>query len=268
MAQRKSSLPKFFKGIALFTPGGDLVYSIDPNKQARWHLHLCLTLQEVFGLVEPPYFLLPGYTATIDRWQNYQTGQVEVCAEVHPAVARHLPILQVLFETKNSWQIVAWREEHCSPVIFETYRQEFPQLWEERDLIIRLDPEHPYRDSKNLATDISKVESHSTNLWSAKTGTTRSWRFPDNHRGYVLLLFVASNNINTQQTLDSIHSILEKGLSCPYNLKIIDITKNPEQAEKNQVLATPTLLRIWPKPIKRILGELTDLERIIKILSS
>ncbi len=283
MTQLQSSLPEFFKGIALFTPGGDLVYSIDPNKQARWHLHLCLTLQEVFELSEPPYFLLPGYTATIDRWQNPQTGKVEVYAEVYPPVARYLPLLQVLFAAESSWQVVPWREEHCNPGIFEGYRQEFPQLWEPRDLIIRLNPEQPYHDTRNLVQDRINATSNSASLPVGKASIRESSRnrrvldtvplsksgeSPQNHRGYVLLLFIASNNVNTNQTLDSIHYILEKGLSSPYNLKIIDITKNPEQAEKNQVSATPTLVRIWPEPIKKIVGALTDLERVIKIISS
>ncbi|MGK7899462.1 MAG: circadian clock KaiB family protein [Xenococcus sp. (in: cyanobacteria)] len=283
MTQRKSSLPKFFKGIALFTPGGDLVYSIDPNKQAHWHLHLCLTLQKVFDLSEPPYFLLPGYTATIDRWQNPQTGKVEVCAEVYPPVARYLPLLQVLFALESSWQVVPWREEHCNPGILDNYRQEFPQLWEPRDLIIRLNPEQPDHDTRSVAQDRINATSNSASLPARKAVITQSPRdvrvldtfpikglrkLPQNYRGYVLLLFIASNNINTNQTLDSIHYILEKGLSSPYNLKIIDIIKNPEQAEKNQVSATPTLVRIWPQPIKKIVGALTDLERVIKIVSS
>ncbi len=268
MTQSKSPLPQFFKGIALFTPGGDLVYGIDAHKQVRWHLHLCLALQEVFGLSEPPYFLLPGYTATIDRWQNQQTGKIEVCAEVYPAVARYLPLLQVLFGGEEHWQVVPWREEYCNPGILETYHQEFPQLWEARDLIIRLDPDNPYHDARSFSPDWAKMRSRTTNLRATKQISSRSDKSHQNNRSYVLLLFIASNNINTNQTLDNIHYILERGLLSPYTLKIIDITKNPEQAENNQVSATPTLVRIWPKPIKRIVGELTDLERIIKIISS
>jgi len=265
----QSSLPKSFKGIALFTPGGDLVYGIDANKQVRWHLHLCLALQEVFGLSEPPYFLLPGYTATIDRWQNPQTRKLEVCAEVYPPVAQYLPLLQVLFGIEEHWEILPWQEEYCNPVILESYRQEFPQLWEERDLIIRLDPKNPYLDTKNFAVDLATMELNSANLRSRNaTPLAKSDKSHQNNRGYVLRLFIASNSINTNKTLDNIHHILEKGLSSPYTLKIIDITKNPEQAESNHISATPTLVRIWPKPIKRIVGELTDVERIIKIVSS
>ncbi|MFM7558989.1 MAG: circadian clock protein KaiB, partial [Cylindrospermopsis raciborskii] len=60
----KPSLPQVFKGIALFTPGGDLIYCIDPSKQKRWHLHLCGVLQQILNLSEPPHFLVPCYTAT------------------------------------------------------------------------------------------------------------------------------------------------------------------------------------------------------------
>ncbi|MFM6041706.1 MAG: circadian clock protein KaiB, partial [Dolichospermum sp.] len=43
----KLSKPQLFKGIALFTPGGDLIYCIDPSKQGRWHLNLCAALREI-----------------------------------------------------------------------------------------------------------------------------------------------------------------------------------------------------------------------------
>ena len=263
-----ASLPQSFKGIALFTPGGDLVYGIDANKQVRWHLHLCLALQEALSLPEPPYFLLPGYTATIDRWQNRQTGKFEVCAEVYPLVARYIPLLQVLFGLDVPWQVLPWQEEYCNPAIFETYRQEFPQLWEEQDLVIRLDSDNPYLENRNIAADLAIIELNSANIRASRQATANMSQSHQNNRGYVLRLFIASNHINTNQTLDNIHQILEKGLSSPYTLKIIDITKNPEQAEKNQISATPTLVRIWPKPIKRIVGEFTDIERIIKIISS
>ena len=268
MTQRKSALPRFFKGIALFTPGGDLVYGIDAKKQVRWHLHLCLALQEVFELPEPPYFLLPGYTATLDRWQNHHTGKIEVCAEVYPPVLRYLPLLEVLFGIEHNWQVVPWREEHCHPEIIETYRQEFPQLWEERNVIMRLDPDKPYGEPRKFDPDLVNTKSKTVNSSPENYPSASALRHQQNNRGYVLLLFIASNNLQINQTLDNIHQILEGGLSQPYTLKIIDITKNPEQAESHQVSATPTLLRIWPKPVKRIVGELADIEQIAKIVFS
>lgn len=49
-------LPQVFKGIALFTPGGDLIYGIDPHKQTQWHSHLCQGLQAIMGLTDSPHF--------------------------------------------------------------------------------------------------------------------------------------------------------------------------------------------------------------------
>ena len=268
MTRRTSTLPRFFKGIALFTPGGDLVYGIDAKKQVRWHLHLCLALQEVFELSEPPYFLLPGYTATLDRWQNYQTGKIEVCAEVYPPVARYIPLLRVLFGIEHHWQVVPWQEEHCHPAIIETYRQEFPQLWEERNIVMRLDSDNPHGNTRKIFPDLVNIKSKTANSPLNHYSSASALRHQQNNRVYVLLLFIAGNNLEINQTLDNIHQILEGGLSQPYNLKIIDITKNPEQAETHQVSATPTLVRIWPKPVKRIVGDLANIEQIIKIISS
>ncbi|MGL5793633.1 MAG: circadian clock KaiB family protein, partial [Waterburya sp.] len=149
-------LPDIFKGIALFTPGGDLIYGIDPSKQAQWHIHLCLGLQEIWGLTDSPHFLVPGYTATVERWLDPHTQQVKAIAEVYPSVQRYIPLLQVLFdlEPTTNWQIAPWQEEHCNRAVIETYRQKFPQLWEERDLIIRLDP----KQSPQLATESNNSE--------------------------------------------------------------------------------------------------------------
>lgn len=95
----KLSKPQLFKGIALFTPGGDLMYCIDPNKQGRWHLNLCAALQEILDLPEPPHFLVPCYTATIDHWLNPRTQQVQIFAEAYPAVIRHQAVLNAIFGT-------------------------------------------------------------------------------------------------------------------------------------------------------------------------
>lgn len=95
------SSSQLFKGIALFTPGGDLIYSIDPNKQGRWHSHLCAALQEILDLPEPPHFLVPCYTATIDHWLDPRTQQVQTFAEAYPAVIRHQAILNTLFSREE-----------------------------------------------------------------------------------------------------------------------------------------------------------------------
>jgi circadian clock protein KaiB len=241
-------LPNIFKGIALFTPGGDLIYGIDPSKQAQWHIHLCLGLQEIWGLSDSPHFLVPGYTATVERWLDPQTQQIKAIAEAYPRVQRYIPLLQVLFdlEPTTNWHIAPWQEEYCNRAVIETYHQKFPQLWSERDLIIRLDP----KQSAQLATEISSSDAIN----------------PEQVGSYVFRLFISSDNATAEKTLSSIHQLLEQGLDSPYSLKVIDIKKNPEQAIINQVVVTPTLVRVEPKPVRRIVGQFDDIQRVLSII--
>ena len=265
MKDRQCSLPKIFKGIAVFTPGGDLIYGIDPNKQARWHMHLCLGLQNIWGLSEPPHFLVPGYTATVEQWLDPQTQQIRIIAEAYPAVQRYIPLLTVLFDLKipEIWQIAPWQEEYCDCAIVETYRQQFPQLWEDRDLIVRFDPihsNHLLATSEDRGTDTEDYGLH------GKSSISRPHR--ERTGSYILYLFISGDRPNAEQTLATIHQVLERGLTTPYTLKVIDIHKNPEQAEIHQISATPTLVRVSPLPIRRIVGQLDDIQQVLRIISS
>ena len=296
MIHNQKSLPRLFKGIALFTPGGDLIYGIDSSKQAHWHIHLCLGLQQILGLSESPHFLVPGYTATVDRWLEARTQQIRTSAEIYPAVQRYQPLLRVLFETEEVvWHTVPWQEEYCSPLILETYRHQFPQLWEDHNLIIRLDPKSNSQSGnlpkirtaeyfsqlsqrQNLAANVSRDsgrEENGSNILLPQTPSKTNQDikpFSDssaiNNSGYVLRLFISSDNAAVEKTLTKIHQILEEGLVYPYTLKVIDISKNPEQAENYHISATPTLVRVWPQPIRRIVGQLDDFERVLQIISS
>jgi circadian clock protein KaiB len=242
-------LPELFKGIALFSPGGDIVYCIDPSKQGHWHLNLCAALQEALGLSEPPHFLVPAYTATIDRWFDPQSRQIKTIAEVYPAVQRYQSLLNAIFETNNlQWQTASWQDEFCNPFVLETYRDQFPQLWETHNLIMK------YHPLDYLNPSFPDIAPDSDNYYP-----------PQN---YVLRLFVSGNNATTKQTLKTIHQLLEKELRYPYSLKVIDVSQYPEQAEINQVSAIPTLVRVWPQPVRRIVGELEDLPRILQILAN
>jgi len=81
-------------------------------------------------------------------------------------------------------------------------------------------------------------------------------------------LFVSGNNVATERTLKSLHEILEQSLRHPYTLKVIDVIKYPEQAEADRVSATPTLVKVWPRPIRRIIGDLDNVDKLLQVLSS
>jgi circadian clock protein KaiB len=62
-----------------------------------------------------------------------------------------------------------------------------------------------------------------------------------------LRLFVSGNSALTERTLQRLHQLLEKSLGPPYTLKVVDVFKHPEQAEADQISATPPLIKVWPK---------------------
>lgn len=236
-----------FKGIALFTPGGDLIYCIDPDKQNRWHLHLCAALQEVMNLPEPPHFLTPCFAATVDRWQDPQTQKIQTIAEAAPAVLRYQALLNVIFETENLiWQPAQLPEGVCDPAVLMTYCHQFPQLWQAHDLVIRF--EQMLRPAAEAAV-------------AARSPAAET-------QGYVFRLFVSGHSTATERTLQTLHHLLEQCLGHPYTLKVIDVFQHPEQAELDQVSATPTLVKVWPPPVRRIVGNLDNVDQLLRVLGS
>ncbi len=306
----KSLFPKLFKGIALFTPGGDLIYGIDPTKQGHWHLHLCACLQELLRLPEPPHFLVPGYTATIDRWLDHRTQELRQSAEMYQPVGHHQALLNSVFGTGNLvWQVSPWQEGSCDPIVLETYRHQFPQLWEDHDLIVRFErterlsypysyslanPEgfthmerYPKGSSQEQGHEAGVNKEAAAALNSSQDQATQSevqgnaiayseqppLQLPDQPQpkhteSYILRLFVSGHSAATEHTLKSLHQLLETSLPYPYTLKVIDVFKHPDQAEANQISATPTLLRVLPQPVRRIVGDLTNIERVLQILGA
>ncbi len=237
-----------FKGIALFTPGGDLIYCMDSHKQMRWHGHLCSTLQHLLDLPEPPHFLVPCYTATIDRRIDPLTQQLDQVAEAAPLVLRYQKLLNAVFGTGNvSWQPTPLRQEVCDPVVLATYRTQFPQLWASHDLIVQANQTLPYTHLSSSKTPLTRISSLDT-------------------QGYVLRLFVSGHTMVTERTMQRVHNLLEQLLHQPYTLKVIDVAQHPEEAEANQVTATPTLVRVHPSPVRRIVGNLDHLDQLLGVL--
>jgi circadian clock protein KaiB len=245
--------PGVFKGIALFTPGGGLIYGIDYKKQERWHLHLCAALRNLLSLPEPPHFLVPCYTATVDRWLDSRTQQVLTVAEASPLVLRYQTLLNAVFGLDDlHWQPAALKDGLCDAVVLATYRKQFPQLWEPHDLVVRYEPTEPYAQlHQRIPTAL--VEQPLLNQEA---------------KGYVLRLFVSGHSIATERTLQTLHRLLEESLSHPYTLKVIDVSQHPEQAELDQVSATPTLVKVWPRPVRRIVGDLDNVDQLLRILGA
>ena len=80
---------------------------------------------------------------------------------------------------------------------------------------------------------------------------------------YILKLYVAGNTPNSMRALKTLRNILDSEFRGVYALKVIDVLKNPQLAEEDKILATPTLAKILPPPVRRIIGDLSDRERVL-----
>ena len=80
---------------------------------------------------------------------------------------------------------------------------------------------------------------------------------------YVLKLYVAGNTPNSIRALRTLRNILEQEFQGVYALKVIDVLKSPQLAEEDKILATPTLSKILPPPVRKIIGDLSDREKVL-----
>jgi circadian clock protein KaiB len=65
------------------------------------------------------------------------------------------------------------------------------------------------------------------------------------------------------QAIDNLKKICEEQLHGRYTLEVIDISQQPDAVRKAEIIATPTLIKELPKPIRRIIGDLSNKERIL-----
>lgn len=84
---------------------------------------------------------------------------------------------------------------------------------------------------------------------------------------YVFRLYIAHNNFKSIQAVKNIKSLCEEYLKGRYELEIIDIYDNPERLEKEQIFAVPTLIKELPPPLQRLIGDMTDKEKVKNCLS-
>jgi circadian clock protein KaiB len=80
---------------------------------------------------------------------------------------------------------------------------------------------------------------------------------------YVLRLFVTGKTPRAEVAIANIQRICEEELKGEYRLDIIDVLEHPEEADNERVLATPTLIKQLPPPLRRVIGDLTDKEKVL-----
>ena len=80
---------------------------------------------------------------------------------------------------------------------------------------------------------------------------------------YNLRLYVAGQTPKSMAAITNLKKICEQHLSGRYDIELIDLLKNPALAQRHQIVAIPTLIRQLPEPLKRIIGDLSNLEKVL-----
>jgi circadian clock protein KaiB len=78
-----------------------------------------------------------------------------------------------------------------------------------------------------------------------------------------LRLYVAGQTQKSITAFDNLKKICEEHLAGQYSIEVIDLSKNPRLAKRDQIIAIPTLIRKLPEPLKRIIGDLANTERVL-----
>jgi circadian clock protein KaiB len=85
---------------------------------------------------------------------------------------------------------------------------------------------------------------------------------PDAAR-YRLRLFVSGTTPRSLRAIGNIQALCEERLQGRYDLEVVDIYQQPEQIKPDQIVVTPTLIKKLPLPIRKIIGDLSDTERVL-----
>lgn len=80
---------------------------------------------------------------------------------------------------------------------------------------------------------------------------------------YHLRLYVAGQTSKSVAALANLKRVCEQHLAGRYDIEVVDLIKNPQLAAGDQILAVPTLVRRLPAPLKRIIGDLSNTEKVL-----
>ena len=79
----------------------------------------------------------------------------------------------------------------------------------------------------------------------------------------LLKLYVTGQTPRSKQAIENLYQICEEGLKGQYEVVVIDVLERPQLAEDEKIIATPTLIKILPPPLRRIIGDLSDREKVL-----
>lgn len=80
---------------------------------------------------------------------------------------------------------------------------------------------------------------------------------------YLLRLFVTGQTPRSVKSIENLKKLCERYLKGRYELEVIDIYQQPEMASENQIIAAPTLIKKLPLPLRRLVGDFSNQDRVV-----
>ena len=84
-----------------------------------------------------------------------------------------------------------------------------------------------------------------------------------NANSYVLKLYVTGHTPTSQRAIANLRRVCDDDLAGQYEMIVIDVLQCPQLAEDEKILATPTLIRAQPPPVRRVIGDLSDRGKVL-----
>ena len=103
------------------------------------------------------------------------------------------------------------------------------------------------------------VQDHTTARRAALGGESKAAH-------YRLRLFVTGTTPRSARAIQNIRAICEDNLEGHYDLEVVDIYQHPENVKAEQIVVTPTLVKQFPLPLRKLIGDLSDTERVLDAL--
>ena len=107
----------------------------------------------------------------------------------------------------------------------------------------------------------SKTKAKAPRMKSASVSPRRSSRSPA--ETWNLRLYVAGQTPRSLTAFANLKRLCEEHLPGRYSIEIVDLVKEPHRAQNDQIVALPTLVRRLPAPLKRLIGDLSNSERVV-----
>ncbi len=80
---------------------------------------------------------------------------------------------------------------------------------------------------------------------------------------FILKLYITGRTPKSERAIVNLSKLCETELKGEYTLRVIDVLENPQLAEDEKIIATPTLIKVLPPPLRRVIGDLSNTEKVL-----